>query len=227
MFPQTNHSGPEPLFQTMKTSLPKILLPILASLMLVSCVTAKLWEESFYDESISGFLIGQQSDEVVILGEKYHYIFSNDRLKKALLSKYRGYFKPRISDFRANGDRILGNLGLMLDPEGLSGDEIERLTRDIGFARDDDVLVFDLDLDGKRYRSNVRPDFYKQFGKAYHVRIRKDSTILHAGKILLTPVAIAVDAAGEVLLLGGFVGAWVGFCSLGALSGTSGGLCTP
>ncbi|HGG60259.1 MAG TPA: hypothetical protein ENK26_10165 [Gammaproteobacteria bacterium] len=200
---------------------------ILVSFLLVSCATLRLWEDSSYDESISGFLLKEGSDEVFVIGDEFHYLFRNQALKNVLLSPYKAHFVPNLSNFRVNGNKVSGTLRLSVDPDRMERSAALQLISDLGFTPRDDDLTLKLFLEGKRYKSNIDMKSMSQFKHSYHLAIRKDSSLGHAGKILLTPLTVAFDVSAGVLAWGGFTVMAVVFCTVGGISGQShGGLCS-
>ena len=140
----------------------KLVKLFLMNLLLSSCATKTLWQDETYWEHISGFLVSEDVDQVVVLGDSYHYIFKNDALKKALLSEYRKYYTPRFIDFRVNGDVVVGELRLIMDGDSVADDKFRVWASEAGFVFNGKELTLVLPLEGKRYMPSK--DF-KEFSK--------------------------------------------------------------
>ena len=90
-----------------KSFVVKILL--LSCMTLQSCVTTDLmWADSTYSESIENFLISSDGEQLVIIGEKYHYIFPTEKkLTSILLSNEKKNIEPVFYNYRVQPDGII------------------------------------------------------------------------------------------------------------------------
>jgi len=68
---------------------------ILLTLTLVGCATSKMWENQYYEtstyqETLHQFLITEDNKHLILIGEKFHYIFNEaNTLNTLLLSENR------------------------------------------------------------------------------------------------------------------------------------------
>jgi hypothetical protein len=199
----------------------KMLFIFLASLILTSC-TSILWRKSGYEEEFQRFLMSEDGAELVVIGKKFHYIFSIDEnLQSVLLWGNRKKIHPHFYDFSVSGDGIIsGNYRLDIIADGSNGDDIGWLLA-AGFQKSPEFhdefgnYFYDGVLNGIRYRANrlvnAHVENIGKFSRKYQIFIGEaDSSIWQAGKILMTPVTVALDGglvigAGELLLFYYFI----------------------
>lgn len=55
----------------------KKLLLIALLLSQVSCMTMKLWDKT-YDETFSNFSVSPKGDLIALIGDRYHYVFTDN-----------------------------------------------------------------------------------------------------------------------------------------------------
>jgi hypothetical protein len=191
----------------------KEFLSTLSSLTLLSltgCLTTKLYEAQKYDEAALSFLVTEDGSQLVVLGEKYHYIFHDisPSLKRTLLSpvQLRTQIYAYLSDFYVRRDNVVtGDYTLSLSQ--LASDEQRRSAIDAGFVAPGPTLSGH--LKGIRYSAEGFPSTAQpqEFTQRYVVSVKEqDSESRVAGKILLTPITIAADGA---LILGGLILFWL------------------
>lgn len=178
----------------------------LSSLTLVSvtgCFTPMLYKARTYDETALAFLVTADGSRVVVLGQKYHYIFDeiSPSLKQILLSplELRAVVVAYLANFSVSSDNVVtGDYALYLSSQ--ASDEQRESAIDAGFATPDVTLSGHLkgvrySAEGFKFPSTAQP---QEFAHRYGANIGEERS--RAAKILLTPVTVAADGA---LILGG------------------------
>jgi hypothetical protein len=180
----------------------KIISLLILSLMLVSCThfTKDMWKKPNYQEEIAAFLLTEDGKTLVVIGEKYHYIFEiDDTLKKILLSDQRKLIKPEFKQFEVDRDNeVSGRILLKYSSKNL--DDYFMITK-LGFSSDwhGRNYFFTKQLKGKRYTTNKEINTAFNFNHPYSINIRRPPSMGAAvGKVLLTPITVALDGAVTV-----------------------------
>ena len=176
----------------------RLTLLIICSLFIISCAggsTGKLWKNPVYKEKVESFLISDDSEKLVIIGNKYHYIFELDHdLKKILLSKNKSQLKARFSLFKVNGNNVVSGK-YYLNYIGNNKEYRDWLNK-VGFEsrinRDRTVFSYSGSMIGQRYTANKKIITTNNFNKQYTLRVEEPST-LSIGKVLATPIAVVAD----------------------------------
>ena len=176
----------------------RLTLLIICSLFIISCAggsTEKLWKNPVYKEKVESFLISDDSEKLVIIGNKYHYIFELDHdLKKILLSKNKSQLKARFSLFKVNGNNVVSGK-YYLNYIGDNKEYRDWLNK-VGFEsrinRDRTVFSYSGSMIGQRYTANKKIITTNNFNKQYTLRVEEPST-LSIGKVLATPIAVVAD----------------------------------
>jgi len=170
-----------------------------------SCVTKYIWGDKSYQEDISQFFIGADGRYVALLGDDYHYVFSDNSgvLKMILSLKQPGILT--INNTRSHLKLYKNNVvegELIFDgPFDLLDKYDARALTKIGLKPNwRNKLTVKIDLSGKRYAAKYLGPVNK-VSVAHTIKIYyNDSTALKdAGKIAITPIAVGIDA---VLLIG-------------------------
>ncbi|KER72701.1 MULTISPECIES: hypothetical protein [Burkholderia] len=177
-----------------------------SSLALSGCFTRALYEnhDEPYVEHVSAFMITKDGKKLVVLGERYHYIFDlPDKLRPVLAASYRKSLHTSFISFRADGSDVTGQYDTVLSKDA-PDDERQAATAD-GFRNWRDRLELDGNVVGKRYSTEgftLKPDGTAQpFNERYTVGIDEAPSAFAKGlRILATPVTVAADG---VLVLGG------------------------
>ncbi|WP_105131901.1 hypothetical protein [Burkholderia sp. BE12] len=188
-----------------------------SSLTLSGCFTPALYEnrDEAYIEHVSAFLITKDGKKLVVLGERYHYIFDlPDKLRPVLAASYRTSLHTSFSSFHADGSDVTGDYDTVLSKDA-SADARQAATAD-GFTASRDRIELDGKLVGKRYSTEgftLKPDGTAQpFNERYTVGISEAPSAFAKGlRILATPVTVAADG---VLVLGGILLLPVAYFSL-------------
>jgi len=187
----------------------RLINTILCLILLSSCATHSLWNSSNrYSERVKGFLITKSGDKMVVIGDKYHYVFPvNLELKNIMISKKRKLIKPRFTNFKVDeNNKISGNFHLHFyakfedDSEWLEdlGFSIRRVTK-----HGNTSYVYRGKLDGKRYKADKKVNIKESFRRSYRLSIAEpEGGAETIKKVLATPVTLTVDG---LLLIGGAV----------------------
>lgn len=190
-------------------------LSLIISLLFSSCAHKALWSKKRYNESVKNFLISEDGKKLVVISQKYHYIFDIDKsLKQILLSKHKQNIIANFSTFELNKDRnINGSYYLKYELEKYFSEE-EKITFDKntnwliknGFKKHKDqfstnkiIYTFQSQLTGKRYIANNITVPNNSFNKQYTIIIEEYEYTKDTREIL-SPVAYTVDG---VLIVGG------------------------
>ncbi|KER71938.1 MULTISPECIES: hypothetical protein [Burkholderia] len=178
---------------------------VAASGMLAGCAdfgpATKAWmKDSEYDETLSTFLITADGKQLVVLGQKYHYIFEMPPgLATVLTAPYRPKIHTAFNDFETHGDAITGRYTMRLDyPDAPTGSDVRERALADGFKKDHGYLTSEGTISGKRYLPNdVTPSSVPQaFNRPYHVTVTDKLTAVgHGAKLALSPIAMAADGA--------------------------------
>ncbi|WP_156811389.1 hypothetical protein [Cupriavidus sp. USMAHM13] len=184
----------------------------LAPLVLGGCVTSSLYQEierpeyESYRETISQILVSRDGKAIVILGDKYHYIFDADSdLLAAISSDLHPRLKARFGRFDVDTEgKIRGSLYLGLD-DAVS-DEARSQAAALGFKAggqgDKPSLTRAYHLSGTRYSAAKfeLPGEAKQLNQAYEVHVSAAKSIgAKKALVLLTPVTVAADGVLSLL----------------------------
>jgi hypothetical protein len=171
-----------------------------------SCVTQALWGDKSYEEKITQFFVGSDGRYVVLVGEKYHYIFAdNSGVLKVILSSGRNNaltIKPDQSYLKlSSGNEVKGDLVMGGPSSLLSAEELQALER-LGIRPNakGDLLVY-INLSGRRYAAKYLGDGLNRSNTTQIITIyyRDSNLVKNVGKIAVTPIAVGLDA---VLLIG-------------------------
>jgi hypothetical protein len=175
----------------------------LSSLVVLSttgCFTPKLYEQHKYDETSTSFYVTEDGSKVVVLGDKYHYIFDevSPSLKNILLSplELRQVVIADLSNFYVRRDNVVtGDYTISLSSR--ASEEQRKSALDAGFVSPGPTLSGQ--LKGLRYSTEgfAATAQTQKFSQPYVVSIEEEGSMV--AKILLTPIAVTADG---VLILG-------------------------
>ncbi len=181
------------------------LLLFLLLFLQTSCVTKSLWTET-YPETFQNFSVSQDGSRVALVGEKYHYVFSdNSGVLKALLTwPDRGLLFIDVSKTHLDVDlnnNVYGYATIESFLNQLRPQQTLFLTS-VGFrSKDGSALFLRMPLRGRRYlpRNDLQV-FLPRLNRPYVVDINHEQGVLRkAGNLALTPLTVTADS---VLLLG-------------------------
>lgn len=191
----------------MKRSL-HLLITVLLSIIASGCLTSELYKikkESF-NEKLSGFLITQDQKQVVLVGQRYHYIFPMDNtIKNTLQWSNRSKLRATNLHFVISKNNIINGTFLLKSENDavLSDNDKAFLLANDFKIRSDGVYYFAGKLSqGTVYESgNFKLPEAQAFKKPYYLNISYDyaTTGQTLTKILVTPLAVAGDGIDTVV----------------------------
>jgi Na+/H+ antiporter NhaA len=166
------------------------------SLLLSGCLTKKLHENHSYQENISSVLTSSDSKKLVVITNKFHYIFEGSVV---LIQTLKSSIHPKIvaiidTFYVDNNDDTSGTITLLVKNEAT--DEELDIAKSIGYKKYGNTLEANINLRGKRYDSNgVMPSLESQkLNKPYNIFVSEEQSIGEkTAKTLLTPITMTVD----------------------------------
>jgi hypothetical protein len=175
-----------------------ILIVILIVSNLASCATSIVWKNKNYAENFKHFLTTKDGKKVVILGEKYHYIFDDESGFLIKLLSWDNRLKLEIADYKLkviNFNKITGSITINTKPNVVLNEQEISYLRELDFIQDGNFFKKDIDLFGTRYspKTGVNYNIKGSFSKDYSVRIEIDDFADTAKKIAVTPITIVAD----------------------------------
>ncbi len=190
------------------------LIAILITLNLTSCITMNLWKKNTYVENFKNFLITKDSKKIVILGEKYHYIFddASGDLNRLLSWESKSKLEIESYNFRVSGINKITCL-ITIKSKSQKNSKIDLSKKEksflqkLGFTNtSSDEVIFkkNINISGERYspKSGVNYDIATPSNYDYSANIEIDDYTNKTKKIVLTPVAVVGDGALVVLIVG-------------------------
>ncbi len=191
----------------MKRSL-HLLITVLLSIIASGCLTSELYQlkkESF-NEELTGFLITQDQKQVVLVGQRYHYIFPMDNtVKNTLQWSNRSKLRATNLHFVISKNNIINGTFLLKSENDavLSDNDKAFLLTNHFKIRTDGVYYFAGKLSqGTVYESgSFKLPEAQAFKKPYYLNISYDyaTTGQTLTKILVTPLAVAGDGIDTVV----------------------------
>jgi len=198
----------------------KLFLAILAvTIVLFSslgCVTKDLWrgtDVTPYPDTIVSFYSSPTRDEIIFIGQKYHYIFNQGTTELQTVLKAREFLtlnqkNLNIHTYTEEKDASVIHTGIEIRFEKhlLNNKQIAWLSRN-GFLQQDayvPMMVKSFSLIGKRYKANQKVNSHAiKLKQPIRLQINeRSSNTLY--KILMTPLTVTADAglalAGAVIL---------------------------
>lgn len=188
----------------------KYLCLVVILLFCVSCLTKKVWNQS-YKENFNQFLISQNGNMVVFLGSKYHYIFHDNTKTLERLLKWPNrrnlFINTQETKFNLKSNNIVtGHVTVESFYNNMPERDHEFL-RSLGFRKKNKYMApkIKLMMKGKRYlpRADLGYDI-PQFQRPYVIPIYyQGDTIDNIKKIAITPITIAADSTiiiGKIIL---------------------------
>ena len=174
------------------------------------------------DEIIKDLLINEDGTQVVVVGEKYYYFLNDEKKMVQKLFLWDGKEKLEIHTvIQAKGFDIELSIYFKAKVKDLSKEQLQLLKSIDKTFNDKNQLerLPSIDLKGSRIKSNsaliknktdnfISTEFVK---KEYEEAIFEDPTPPQiAGKILLTPFAVALDILLAPIYFIGILGAGIG-----------------
>lgn len=178
-------------------------------LLSTSCITKFIWGDKSYREQINQFFIGADGRYVAMLGDEYHYVFSdNSGILKTILSfKQQGVLTINVAKSHLklyeNND-VKGTLVMDGPFSILDREDAKTLTR-LGFKPDrHDRITVEMELTGRRYAAKYLNQNLAKVNTSHVITIyySDSNAVKDVGKVAITPIAVGLDA---VLLIGKIV----------------------
>jgi len=179
----------------MKFILYKIFTLFLIGVILSGCVTKTLWADKHeYKDVVLSFNI--EADDLIVVGEKYHYFFKIDtKLKKLLLSKKREGISFSAKTFDVYKDNsVQGTVNLVY--ENYAYDYLNSL----GFEKSQNRETIRIELKGTRYLPKPDFQFNNKFSKEHTIKFCENwSEYDKSTQILLSPLSVTADGVLTVV----------------------------
>lgn len=166
---------------------------LIVLIFLSGCTTSKLWDTPAYNERVTGFFGVKDKNLLIVEGDKYSYVFeANQQFKDVLTASRIHAFIPKYKKFKLDVDgNVTGTLSLV----SYRTADINELTR-LAFTKNKDGdMQIDFELKGKRYI--VEGSFpFEKLGDRHYVSVEtpESNIIATAGKIVVTPATVTIDA---------------------------------
>jgi len=199
--------------------------------------TSKLWKDHYksssYGEVIDALAVNSGDQSLIVVGEKYHYLFDRNEVLAYLLAHYDGknmIFDLEHGQYETEEDRIKANFTVNINLNQLENEDIQWLNNHKIITNKDQNNIVDihLSLKGKRYIADpVVNQAVQKLSKQYKISIsEKQIDNLNNGvRILLTPLTLAVDGVGAVSITVGVVAATGAIAVVGVTVLTLRGIC--
>lgn len=192
---------------------------IIVSILFTSCVQKELMSKNQYNESIKNFLISKDGKKLVVIGEKYHYIFEmNKTLLEILTSRQKKDIKANFSSFSIDiNNNIVGKYYLSYELyRPYSKEEDKLFNEDLLWLEKQkfekvkyysDMIKYKYGHKGKlkgvRYLASDINLPKNSFNQEYVIRIQEENYKYDKDtRDMLSPVAQVADG---VLIIGGVV----------------------
>lgn len=174
----------------------KLIVFILA-IINVAC-TGMLWKNNSYTEYVGGFYTEENSNTLVAIGSKFHYIFNvNSDLLEILKASESIPYKANFGSFHVLEDnKIFGRLTLEVGDTVLTRENVVFL-KTHGFKQNSgSSLYYHQVIKGYRYAAEKKPfGNIINFENGYAINVTAElSDVEYREKTLLTPVTITTDA---------------------------------
>jgi len=189
----------------------KAILLLIFFFFVSSCgITQKMWNP-YYKDTITGFMLSQDGQFVVFLGNEFHYILNDNSgiIKRMLYSPCRALMYVSASNTYMNLSQS-NDLDAYVTIKLIKADVgsfAERELYSLGFIKGSDgVLTLQIKLTGKRYLVNRNlPISAFSLNNKYSIKIYEEvSSSKKIEKAMLTPITLTIDAIlsiGKVLLV--------------------------
>jgi hypothetical protein len=205
----------------MKTITIHNFLLVFIALFFSGCLTKNLFQETLhykhYEDKIIYYDIDKEHQKILFVGEKYHYIFNSNETLVYLMTHSEK--KNVIFDvnrfpakFIANKEKMTARFNIKLKPEMVSDELIEwgiknnfHKTIDDGWFKKP-YYKSDMYLEGYRYLPNDVGEKLTKIEKPLKISVAESYLDRdYALSLMLSPIALTVDAAGllTVVVLSG------------------------
>lgn len=184
----------------------KLLVFSFAIISLCSCAELKdLWTSHKYVEHISHVLRTEDGSKIVIVGDKYHYVFINQHSLSELIK----WEQKNILEFKFNEhfklspqNKLTGNYIVTCKCNNATHEQINWL-RSKGFNQSSDkqfAYYREDSISGTLYLSNNTDlSKYEKINKKYEVTVESRHAFDTLAKIAFTPVALVIDVGNAVI----------------------------
>lgn len=187
----------------------KILL-LCAAFLLSSCTTTTgLFEDRQYSERIDSFFISEDREQLIVVGEKYHYIFPVDKpfgefLASPERSEYAEHLNVTIESAKVDANNN-ASVHISVKNNSVTSTLRAKTIDGVEVYERKQVPTYSLtrDLLGKRYRAKERLPAEYRFNQTYVINV---SESLSAAEVMarapLTPVTMIIDAGKVIYAIG-------------------------
>ncbi len=197
---------------------------LMVLLLLTSCMTQKLWKKNEYPEVFQQYLISGDQDKIVVIGEKYNYIYTIDTAMRNILN-WQNKNILNIDIYKANiakDGTVTGSYNISVLYNKLSPEQREWLKNNefqFSTLKKENLLYlyYKSKLSGQRELANrtylSSKMFPLHFQKNNAIGIREDfSGWEKAPRLLASPITMAMDGTFIItmIILDGFAHAPIG-----------------
>ena len=181
---------------------PLLALILILPLGMTGCMTHELRtmarSDSSYTEEVTSILMSEDGENIVFIGNDYHYVFDAPvELSNSLRSSFRKSLFAKFKEFRVDThNQVVGKVTIVLDESASQDDKNEAIK--IGYEERPISPTLELSILGKRYSSgNVTIDRsgYK-LNYTYQVKVLEERGSLEkAALTAATPITVLADGA--------------------------------
>ncbi len=188
----------------------KKLLLIALLLSQVSCMTMKLWDKT-YDETFSNFSVSPKGDRIALIGDRYHYVFTdNSGLLKDLFmwrDSHLLFIDVKKTLLQVDlQDQVSGHITFESFSDNIRPDQKMLLLASGYTSNNGDPLSKTITVSGSRFLppqalEGVTPPLDRTYAVSIHYAA---TPAQRTTDIILTPFALVADVAvlvGKFLLL--------------------------
>ncbi len=166
-----------------------------------SCLTTYIWGDKSYQEQINQFFVGSDGRYVAMLGDEYHYVFSDNSgvLKTILSLKQQGVLtiNPAKSHLKLQPNNDVAGTLVMDGPFSILDREDAKMLLRMGFSPNrKDTLVIKMELTGRRYAAKYLSPNLSRTSTSHTITIyyHDSNVVKDVGKVAITPIAVGLDA---------------------------------
>jgi hypothetical protein len=177
---------------------------VLVAAMLGTGCTISMFSNYSYNENISSILISQDKKKIVVISEKFHYIFdAPPTLINTLESPIHSKITASFDSFKVTKDNAITGT-IQLHPTGETSDAERAIAKELGFyfynknykQGNFNWMGY---IKGTRYSAKeftMPTTTYYKLSKPYVVRIEAERTTIEKWlRAPLTPITVALDGA--------------------------------
>ena len=175
---------------------------LLISIGTAGCMTYELRKmaknDRSYSEEVTSVLMSEDGENIVFIGDDYHYIFDAPlELINSLSSSFRKSLFAKFKDFRVDiQSQVIGTVTIYLDESASQEDKNEAIK--IGYEKRPDGPALELTIFGKRYNSGdvtIDNEGYR-LNYTYQVKVLEERGSLEkAALTAATPITVLADGA--------------------------------